>query len=289
VKKISSYLLIAIGALIIILGLTGNVRGIVDSLLQRLGLVNDLGDISMGFSPLDVPVSAIRGQQAAPAINATLPPLVKTRLFIPTPTRRSLAPFTTPLPFTTDVPSPTPTEILPTPTTIPNIPTRLEIPSIGLDAPIIPAKPAEVNVGGSIFEQYKAPDEFAVGWHSTSAWLGSIGNTVLNGHHNINGKVFENLHNVVPGDEIIVSGGDLNYTYIVVNVMILPERNVDLSVRLENARWILPSTDERLTLITCWPATSNTHRLIVVAQPLGTPQNISDPTPQTVETINPGQ
>ena len=38
-------------------------------------------------------------------------------------------------------------------------------------------------------------------------------------------------------------------------------------VRLANARWIQPSEDERLTLITCWPYESNTHRLIIVALP----------------------
>lgn len=40
-----------------------------------------------------------------------------------------------------------------------------------------------------------------------------------------------------------------------------------VDVRMDNARWILPSTDERLTLVTCWPAKSNTHRLIIVASP----------------------
>ena len=37
---------------------------------------------------------------------------------------------------------------------------------------------------------------------------------------------------------------------------------------MENAAWIMPSEDERLTLVTCWPYTSNTHRLIIVARPV---------------------
>jgi sortase A len=37
--------------------------------------------------------------------------------------------------------------------------------------------------------------------------------------------------------------------------------------RLENARWIGPFPDERLTLVTCWPYTNNTHRVIVIAKP----------------------
>ena len=51
--------------------------------------------------------------------------------------------------------------------------------------------------------------------------------------------------------------------------MILPEKFEQLDVRMKNAQWILPSVDERLTLISCWPYESNTHRLIVVARPLG--------------------
>ncbi len=238
-----------------------------DSLLQRLGLVNELGDPMMGFRPLDVPVTSLVGKQTAPEVEITQPPANRPQPFFPTPTLRSLAPYPTQLVIR-------PTEIIPTPTLFPTIPTEIEIPVIGLKAPIVPSDPAEVRIGSDTYEQWKAPDKFAVGWHTTSALLGQVGNTVLNGHHNIFEKVFENLHNVVPGDQIIVYGGQIRYTYLVVNVMILPERNVDMATRLENARWILPSNDERLTLITCWPAESNTHRLIVVAQPLEGPVEI---------------
>ena len=36
------------------------------------------------------------------------------------------------------------------------------------------------------------------------------------------------------------------------------------------ALWITPSTDVRLTLVSCWPYSSNTQRLIVIALPLPT-------------------
>jgi hypothetical protein len=61
--------------------------------------------------------------------------------------------------------------------------------------------------------------------------------------------------------------------------MILPEKGESLERRLENARWLLRSTDERLTLVTCWPATSNTHRLILIALPEENPQQTSTPAP----------
>jgi sortase A len=40
------------------------------------------------------------------------------------------------------------------------------------------------------------------------------------------------------------------------------------AVRLENASWIAKTSDERLTLVTCWPYDTNTHRLVVVASPV---------------------
>ena len=44
------------------------------------------------------------------------------------------------------------------------------------------------------------------------------------------------------------------------------------AVRRANAQWIAPTDDERLTLVTCWPYISNTHRLIIVAKPVSNDQ-----------------
>lgn len=150
------------------------------------------------------------------------------------------------------------------------VPVRISIPAIELTADIINATNKEIVQGEKTYIQWLAPDDYAVGWHFDSAFLGVPGNTVLNGHHNVFGKVFENLDKLVSGDEIYLYGNDFHvYKYIVSNTMILPERDVSLEERLDNARWILPSDDERITLITCWPYFSNTHRLIIVAQPIG--------------------
>ncbi len=159
------------------------------------------------------------------------------------------------------------------------VPVRISIPSIDLTADIIDASHKEIIHGDKTYVQWLAPDEYAIGWHFDSATLGVPGNTVLNGHHNVYGKVFENLDKLVSGDEIFIYGNDLHvYQYVVSNTMILPERDVSFEERLENARWILPSEDERITLITCWPYFSNTHRLIIVASPIG-----SEPIPITNE------
>jgi len=149
----------------------------------------------------------------------------------------------------------------------PAIPTRIVIPNIGLDAPVELAASQKVQIAGKVYYQWLSPDKFAAGWHTNSAYLGMKGNTVLNGHHNISGKVFEHLIDLNIGEPIQLYGQDKLFSYIVVNKMILEERDAPVEQRLENARWLARSEDERLTLITCWPPESNTHRLIIVAIP----------------------
>jgi sortase A len=145
-----------------------------------------------------------------------------------------------------------------------NIPTRIVIPSIKLDAPI-------ETVGWHVVDgvsQWDVPDTFAAGWLMTSASLGKAGNTAITGHHNVAGEVFRNLVKLKRGDRVTLYAQDQPFVYEVQSRRILPERGQSDEVRRENARWMQPTTDERITLITCWPYTSNTHRLIIVAKPV---------------------
>ncbi len=151
----------------------------------------------------------------------------------------------------------------------PEVPVRIVIPSIGLNAPIVPAPVDFEKIAGKEFLQWFVPDEFASGWHTTSAMLGETGNTVLNGHHNAFGEVFISLVDLNEGDFIWVESAQSRFKYQITNKMILSEKYEQLDVRMHNAQWILPSVDERLTLISCWPYETNTHRLIVVARPMG--------------------
>lgn len=148
------------------------------------------------------------------------------------------------------------------------LPNKLIIPKIDLEAPIRPVSFKTVELDGKAYEQWFAPDSPTVGWHLTSAELGSPGNTVLNGHHNIFGEIFRDLDKLEVGDRIMVQSGQRVFEYVVGTRQILPERNQPIETRLENARWIQPSNDERITLITCWPYESNTHRVVVVAVPV---------------------
>lgn len=151
----------------------------------------------------------------------------------------------------------------------PSIPDRIEIPAIKLDAPVVSADYNFTQVQGETFGQWTAPSMFAAGWHPNSALLGKKGNTVINGHHNEYGEVFGKLVDLNVGDIIYVYSKGERYAFTIANRMILPERFMDAKVRLENARWIGATDDVRLTLVTCWPQESNTHRLILVARPIG--------------------
>jgi sortase A len=183
----------------------------------------------------------------------------------PTATPASTAP--------TMSPSPTPTQPSaansPTPTATPAqaAPTRLIIPAINLDVPVIEMGWSVVEKDGQSVSEWDVPEWRAAGWLKTSALIGAIGNTVLEGHQDIDGRVFEDLEQLAAGDSLKVQTESFTRAYVIVLRTIVPEKDQPLAVRQENARWIGPSNDERLTLITCWPRNGNTHRLILVALP----------------------
>ncbi len=247
--RLTAYVLLWLGAWLLILSLT--------SAGQTFALATPPAD----FGPEPGVISrGVLVQGAAPAPQATTTPLIilpETKL----PGARSLksgeersTPIAQPL-----LPHPQPPG--------PAAPTRLVIPAIGLDAPVRPVGLVTVTQGGQMYMQWQVPDGYIVGWHESSAAPGQPGNTVLNGHHNINGQVFRDLVKLKPGDVIIVYAGEQSYSYLVSERHILAEKGQPLAVRLQNAQWIQSTADERLTLVTCWPYTSNTHRLIVVARP----------------------
>ena len=150
----------------------------------------------------------------------------------------------------------------------PAIPVKIEIPKIELLAPVITADFINTEVQGKPFGQWEAPEFFAAAWHPDSAVLGETGNTVLNGHHNAYGEVFKGLVDLEVGDTIFVYSQEKTYEFVIVNRLILEETFMDAKTRLENARWLSRSDDVRLTLVTCWPDISYTHRLILVASPV---------------------
>lgn len=147
-------------------------------------------------------------------------------------------------------------------------PVHLAAPAIGLDTEVKPLGWRQVQEGNEEVSIWHIVDK-AAGWHLNSVVPGQVGNAVISGHNNIGGSVFRNLNRLQPGDEITVLtnvGTALDYT--VAEVQIVPETYASAAQRAANAQAISATSDERLTLITCWPANSNTHRVIVVAHPV---------------------
>jgi sortase A len=206
---------------------------------------------------------------AAAAAEATIEPA-------PTPT--SLSAIITPTIASPATPAPVPA----------GPPVRLVIPDLGIDAPV-------VEMGWEVMQTAQGPQtEWAIpqdqaGHHIDSAQLGQPGNLVISGHNNIYGRVFERISLAWPSkgskvDDITERSDILNgrtiqlydqagqrFDYVVMDFLRLKDTGVPLAQRVENARYMRPTDDTRVTLVTCWPPWSNTHRLIVIAKPATQP------------------
>ncbi len=147
-------------------------------------------------------------------------------------------------------------------------PDRIVAPSIRLNARVVRSGWRDVRGADGIVRSEWVVPAFAAGWFVSSARPGEGGNVVLSGHHNIEGEVFRYVVNLKVGDTITLHSGARTHAYRVDQRMILPEKYVSYEQKLQNARWIGPFDEERLTLVTCWPYNNNTHRVIVVAHPV---------------------
>lgn len=156
------------------------------------------------------------------------------------------------------------------------IPTRIRIPAIDLDAPIVPIGQKNIDVNGVTQPIWDVPALRAAGWHETSAPVGIPGNTVLNGHNTSNGEVFRYLYKLDVGAQVFIEADDgETYTYTVTEKLILREAGQPIEVRIKNAQYIQPTTDERLTLVTCHPYGSLAQRLVIIAHPAAKPDTVS--------------
>lgn len=149
-------------------------------------------------------------------------------------------------------------------------PDRLVIPKINLDVPIVDVGWTIVERPDRRYTEWETADN-AAGRHINSARPGEQGNVVLSGHHNTKGEVFRAISDLqlAVGDPIYLYGqAGQRFTYIVDEVTDPPlvEVGATDAQRLANARYIQPTEDARVTLVTCWPYWSNTHRVVVVAK-----------------------
>jgi len=174
------------------------------------------------------------------------------------------------------VPPPTPVPVEPTPVPPPDLgappapadrpPTRITAPSIGLDVPVVVMGYRIVEIGGIRGTDWQVPLD-AAGFHQGSAYPGHVGNTVISGHSSTGAEVFRHLDSLAIGDLVTLYVGDTAYHYRIAERHIVREQGASLDERRQNGRWIAPTEDERLTLVTCWPYPAVSHRLILVARP----------------------
>jgi sortase A len=165
------------------------------------------------------------------------------------------------------------------------LPVRLSIPDLKLDT-------AVVEMGWKVVQTVNGPRSDWVipkneaGHHINSAALGEPGNLVLSGHNNIFGQVFRpislawnddkriKVDNYTDRSEVL-NGRTLQlfdatgkqYNYTITDFYRLKDTGVPQEQRIANGRFIQPTDAAQVTLVTCWPPSSNTHRLIVIAVP----------------------
>jgi sortase A len=132
----------------------------------------------------------------------------------------------------------------PVPTPGPQQAIRIQIPAIGVDAPI---------VQGDGWEQLKK----GVGQHLGSANPGVRGNLVLAAHNDIFGEIFRDLDRLNPGDLVIIYTNQSSFTYIVVDTKIVAPTMVEV---------MAPTSQASTTLISCYPYMKDSKRIVVIAR-----------------------
>ncbi len=147
------------------------------------------------------------------------------------------------------------------------LPSRLLIPAIKVDTPVVELGwSTKKTAAGAIFSEWDVA-AYAAGWHKNSALPAEEGNVVMSGHNNILGSVFRELDRLKRGDTITIYSGRRAIDYTVDEVIIGPEKNATWEQRRDNAKFIEPTTEHQLTLVSCWPRNDNSHRIIVIAKP----------------------
>ena len=133
---------------------------------------------------------------------------------------------------------------IPLPTPGPEQANRIQIPAIGVDAPI---------VQGDGWEQLKK----GVGQHIGSTDPGEKGNVVLSAHNDIFGEIFRDLDRLKPGDEITIFTNQRAYSYVVSDSEIVEPTQVDI---MEN------TSQPTLTLISCYPYLVDDQRIAIISR-----------------------
>jgi sortase A len=132
---------------------------------------------------------------------------------------------------------------VPIPTPGPQQAVRIQIPALGVDAPI---------VQGDGWEQLKK----GVAQHIGSANPGESDNIVLTAHNDVFGEIFRDLDKLEPGDQIMIYTGQRSFTYTVTGTEIVEPTQVEV---------LAPTSQPIATLISCYPYLVDNKRIVVKA------------------------
>jgi len=133
---------------------------------------------------------------------------------------------------------------IPVPTPGPEQATRIQIPAIGIDAPV---------VQGDGWEQLKK----GVGQYVGSVNPGDDGNIVLSAHNDIFGEIFRELDQLKPGDQITLFTNQRAYNYVIVDNKVVEPTAVEVMDQTEQPT---------VTLISCYPYLVDDQRIVVTGR-----------------------
>ena len=267
----------AFGKTVIVLGVITLLFGIFQ--LWGTGVIEAQAqqDLDSEFSDLLDASSSLSAPTSSSVVSATPEP-TPTATPVPTPTA---APEPTEAPLAAEESDPIPTTPNPTPAATPEpTPTatpephpawlamlyrdrgsaiaRMQIPSINVDKTVVE--------GVRVSDLRKGP-----GHYPTTPMPGQAGNAAIAGHRTTYGAPFGDIDQLIPGDQIIVTTIQGEFTYEVVahgdghGHIIVPPTAVE--VLNQNFR----DHPNRLTLTACHPKGSARQRIIVVAELVGDP------------------
>ncbi len=98
-----------------------------------------------------------------------------------------------------------------------------------------------------------------------TALPGQLGNFVVSGHRTTYGKPFSRLDELKVGDPLVVEVRDRYYTYRVTGSEVVTPNRLDVTYPVPGRPDVVPTRD-LITLTTCHPRFSASHRLIVYGE-----------------------
>lgn len=146
--------------------------------------------------------------------------------------------------------------------------THIWIPAIGVYSNIVPVGWKAYQGSQNFLEVEWDSPVGDVGWVITSALPDQPGHILLYGHNNMYKAVFRDLSQLEVGDEIWLWTGEDQWIYVVKEVKKFSILSSEAESYARMLNELQTSKKQGLVLLSCWPYLSNTHRVIVLADPL---------------------